>query len=458
MSEPINDVTHTIVEYSLGLSHESIPQQVIEKAKHLFLDYLGVALGGHRVESTPDVLSAVRELSRGSNGCATVLGITERFPSHYAALVNGTLAHSMDFDDTHKDSLIHPGTPVFSVLIPMAEVNHKSGLDFLVATTVGYDVIGKLGRAHGNKVHERGFHPTATTGIFGGVAAGGRLIQLENQSLTNAFGMALSQSAGSLQFLDNGAWNKRVHVGLAAHNAIISLTMARHNILGASNPIEGRFGYFQLYSGDASNAKNAINDLGKDFEILKTAIKPYPCCRYNHSVIDAVTYLADQYSLGHEDVNQIVVELSPVGASIVGEPQDQKRRPDNLVDGQFSVYFAAAIALLHKTYSWDSYGHLDDPAVQSLMKRIHVVTSTGIAELGTKVHIKTNGDNTLTQEVFLAKGEPESPLSWEEVVVKFKSLAGTILNSDQVEAIVKQVTNLEQVEDMADFATLLRPL
>ena len=457
MSRSTNGVTQAFLDYALALSYESIPPQVIEKAKHLFLDFLGVALGGHSVESTGPVLGAVRELSGEAYGGATVVGVKEGFPPHYAALINGTLAHSMDFDDTHRDSISHPGTPIFSTLLALAETNHASGHDFLTAATVGYDVTGKLGRAHADGVHKRGFHPTATTGIFGGVAAGGRLLRLDHQTLGNALGMALSQAAGSLQFLDNGAWNKRVHVGLAAHNAIISLTMARHNVLGAAQPLEGRFGYFKLYSDDKWDADTATKGLGEEFELLNTATKPYPCCRYNHSVIDAVAELARQHSLNPQDVEQIQIELSPVGTSLVAEPEGPKRRPDSVVDGQFSVYFAAAVALLEKSYSWDSYSYLHDPVACSLMDRVQAVASPAMHALGTKVRITTKEGATLAQEVSLAKGEPENPLTWEDLVAKFQPLARAVLSNTQVEEIIHRVSELERVEDMADLAPLLRP-
>lgn len=457
MAEGTNGITQVFLEYALGLSYEDIPPKVNERAKHLFLDFLGVALGGRASESTVPVLEATRELAAGAEGTATVIGEREGLPPHYAALVNGTLAHSMDFDDTHRDSFLHPGTPIFSALLALAETAHTSGRDFLVAAAAGYDVTCKLGRAHGEGAHKRGFHPTATTGIFGTVAASARLLRLDQDTLRNALGLALSQSAGSLQFLENGAWNKRVHVGQAAHNAIVSLVLARRGVVGAAEPLEGRFGYFHSYSDEALDPQKATQGLGSEFEVMNTAIKPYPCCRYNHSVIDAVAALAREHALKPEDVTQIEVRLNPVGMSIVAEPVEPKRRPQGIVDGQFSVYFATAVALLERSYSWESYARLNDPAVLSLMERVQAVPSPEVGGLGAEVHITTKGGSALSREVALARGEPETPLTWEEILAKFRPLARGTLSDEQVEALIQRVAALDQVDDMSSLARLLRP-
>ncbi|MBI2166075.1 MAG: MmgE/PrpD family protein [Chloroflexi bacterium] len=457
MTERRDGLTQRFVEYALGLGYEDIPPQVIERAKHLFLDFLGVAFGGRDSESTGPVMKAVRELAAGAKGSATVVGGRRSFPAQYAALLNGILAHSMDFDDTHRDSIMHPGTPLFSTLLALAEGSHATGRDFLASAVAGYDVLGKLGRAHGEGVHKRGFHPTATTGIFGAVAGGARLLRLDEEKLRNALGLALSQSAGSLQFLENGAWNKRIHVGQAAHNAVVSLTFARHGAVGASEPLEGRFGYFHLFSEEPLDLEKAVRGLGSEFEVMNTAIKPYPCCRYNHGVIDALTALAREHGLRPDDVARVDVGLNRVGLSLVAEPEKPKQHPKTVVDGQFSVYFAAAVALLERNYTWQSYSRLEDPAVVSLMERVHAAAKPEIGPLGASVRVTTRQGGSLSAKVALAKGEPETPLTWEELLAKFRPLARSALSERQAEALIQQVASLEKVEDMTSLTALLRP-
>ena len=407
------DATLRLADFALGLRWQELPQVVVQRSKELFLDFLGVACGGRLAESAGPLLRA------GAVGEATVVGERELYPPHYAALLNGALAHSQDFDDTHREGVLHPGAPIFAALLALAEAHHLPGSQFLTAAVAGYEVSGRLGRAHGEAVHARGFHPTATTGLFGATAAAARLLGLERRVLLDAWGLNLSQAAGSLQFLENGAWNKRVHVGLAAHNALVALALAAEGVVGAADPFGGRFGYYFSYADGQADLEGALADLGQSFEVLRTAIKPYPCCRYNHAVIDGLVELAREHGLGPQEVTAVEVGLPPAGMPLVADPEVPKKAPANVVDAQFSVYFAAVIALLEGGFTWQSYHRLDDPLVRDLMARVRAYPCP-LGELGARVAIITPTGGRLEREVPLAKGEPERPLSWEELLAKFR--------------------------------------
>ena len=230
-------VTETLAEHTLAFPGNDIPDNAREAARKLLLDFLAVAVGGRQfADSTATVLAGTHDLLCGAEGNCTVAGEATGYPAHFAALLNGTFAHSMDFDDTHVDSVIHIGSPLFSTLLAIGERERVSGRAFLDAAVLGYDFIAKAGNVHGAAVHKRGFHPTPTTGIFGAVAAGARLLGLSGEQTLNALGIALNQAAGTMAFLEGGAWTKRLQVGLAAHNAIYALTYARQ---GLSGPEQG---------------------------------------------------------------------------------------------------------------------------------------------------------------------------------------------------------------------------
>ena len=451
-------VTKALVDYVHDLRYEQIPPEVIERAKMLLLDFLGVALGGLRVaESTAPILAGIADLAEGAAGTSTVVGRGETLPAHYAALANATLAHSMDFDDTHREAIIHIGTPLFATLLALAERYGASGRDFLTAAVAGYDVIGKLGKAHGGLVHARGFHPTATTGVFGATAAGGRLTGLSREETTNALGLNVSQAAGSVQFLANGSWNKRFHTGLAAHNAVIALVMARHGYFGSSEPLEGRDGYFALYAGGDADPSAALAGLGAEYEVMATAVKPYPCCRYSHAAIDAVIDIVRTEALVREQVASIAVEIGETGYALVADPPAQKRVPANVVEGQFSLFFAAATAA-SGGYDWASYDTLPDPAVRDLMGRIDVRCdpATG-AGMGTRVSLTTADGRTFERDVPYPKGEPENPMSWDEMKDKFLEWSSAVLGPERSERVMAQVAALESVGSMAEVTESLRP-
>ena len=214
MTGNANGITERLVDYTLGLKYEDIPPEVIERTKQLFLDFLGGAVGGRTLaESNTAVVRGAAALAADTPGACTVLGEQRQFPAHLAALLNGTFAHSMDFDDTHKEAVTHPGTPLFAALLAVAEQTGASGRDLLTAAIAGYDVGCKLAILHSDRVHMRGFHPTATTGIFACTMAAGRLLGLSRDALLNAVALNLSQAAGSVQFSETGGANKPLQVG-----------------------------------------------------------------------------------------------------------------------------------------------------------------------------------------------------------------------------------------------------
>ena len=194
----------------------------------------------------------------------------------------------MDYDDIHRGAVMHPAVTIFPTLLALGEDSGVSGKDFLTAAVVGYDVANKIGKAHGTLVHARGFHPTGTTGIFASTLAGASILGLPVEQARNAFGMNISQSAGAQQYEVNGSWDKRIHTGLAAHNAIVSLFLAREGYRGSVDPIEGKHGYFALYASKPLDAARVLDGLGAEFEVMNTAVKPYPICRCSHAAIDAV--------------------------------------------------------------------------------------------------------------------------------------------------------------------------
>ncbi len=455
MTTVAGDVTTALADFVLGLRYEDLPQEVVQRTKELFLDFLGVACGGRLEESAGPLLRAVGRLGSRERQEASVVGEEDLYAAHYAALLNGAFAHSQDFDDTHREAVLHPGASVFATLLALGEATRASGPEFLAAAVAGYEVSCRLGRAHGEAVHARGFHPTATTGIFGTTAAGARLLRLKQQALLDAWGLNLSQAAGTFQFLSNGAWNKRVHVGLAAHNAVLALAMAQEGVSGAADPFLGRFGYYFSYAGIVPDMEAALDGLGRHFEVMLTAMKPYPCCRYIHPVIDGVSELARTQGLHADEVQAVEVRLPRAGIPLVAEPEGPKKAPRNVVDAQFSVYFGVAIALLEGGFTWESYRRLHDPEVAALMRRVQAYACP-LEGLSARVAVLTRKGERFETEILLAKGEPERPLSWDETLAKFRPLAEPVLGR-ATEELVSLVGELEKVPDLSPLGRLLRP-
>ena len=449
------NITQLSLGYLSSIKFEDVPPEVVDRSKQLFLDYIGVALGGgYLADSSESIMNGIKTLVSGASGASQVIGFPYTYPAHYASLANATLAHSMDFDDTHQESIIHPGTPIFSSNLALAQEHGKSGMDFLLASIVGYDITLKIGRTHGPSIHRKGFHPTATTNIFGCTAAGGKLLNLNPDVIQNAMGLNVSQIAGSQQFLDNGSWNKRLHTGLTPHNSILSLVMAQSGYLGATNPIEGKFGYLKLYANDEITDFSIFDTYGTDFEVMNTAVKPYPCCRFSHATIDAVLDITQDNDINHNDISKIDITMGKTGYDMVGYSADF---PKNIVEAQFSAYFAAGVAAIKGEYIWDSYQLIGDETLQTVMGKVNVRQDTFQHEMQSHISISTVDGKKYEQNVDYPKGEPENPVSWDDTLNKFLGLSEPLLGQEKSEAIYEFVYNLESKQSMNEISAHLIP-
>lgn len=450
--------TERLLDYCFGLDYRRLPDEVLDHLKKLVLDYLGVALGGSfYATSTPVITSALRAFVGDMPAGATAIGQPEPYPAQYAALLNATLAHSMDFDDTHRDAVIHIGAPVLSVALAVAEREGASGADFLRAAAKGYQVTGRIGRAFGDRINARGFHPTATTGIFGATLAGAELLGLDRDGVHRAWGLNLSQASGSQQFLQDGSWNKRLHPGMAAHNAMLALAMAQAGFQGVREVFEGRYGYAVLYGGGEWNPERTFAADNPEYEVLATGVKPYPNCRYVHALIDGVVDLANRHDLRPDAVERIEVQLDPVGTQLVARPADLKRRPVTIVDGQFSGYFAAAVAVTERSFAWRHYELMTSDALRALMDRTEIDADPELPSMGARVRIRTTDGQDVSTTVLTPPGEPSTFPDWEETEGKFMSLAEPVLGQGQAARVAEVVRRLEELPRIDELTPLLRP-
>lgn len=452
--------TEQLADYVTSLRFEDLPEATIAKSKQCLLDLLGIMVRAKvEADSSPAIEASVEALCRQSGPC-TAVGRAEGLPAHYAALLNGTYGHSLDFDDTHALASLHPGAPVIPVILALAEEAGVDGRKVITAMVAGYEITVRVSLAAGPKaLYDRGFHPTAVAGTFGATAAGASLLGFDAAKLVAAFGINNSQAAGSMQYLANGSWNKRFHIGFAAHNAIVSLVMADNGVIGAAHPLEGLYGFINGYAQQGDPAL-LTRGLGDRFAIDETALKPYPSCRFTHGPIDLLIDMVHGQGIDVDDVERITIGMCAKGIDLVGAPQEQKRRPQNVVDGQFSMHFTGAVAARYGRMAWSDYAHLGDPELESLMDRIEVVHDQ-VAEDAYpaflwRVSVKERNGRTHERINDCAKGEPGNPMTWEETVAKFHDLAAAALDEKTRAQVVDQVASLENVKHLGDIMRLLR--
>lgn len=445
--------TSTLATFAAETRADSLPPETPQRALALMVDLVGsIIRAAGESESTPSVLAMLQRLGMDADGPCTVFGMQRRYGGAAAALLNGTLGHSLDFDDTHADSSLHPSAPVVPAALAAAELHDASGEELLAAIVIGFEVACRLGMALDPTAHyARGFHPTATAGTFGAAAAAGRLMKLDATQMASAFGIAASQASGSLQFLENGAWNKRYQVGEAAMKGLMAATLASGGFHGAANALEGRHGFLKGYSDGADPAR-AIHGLGEVWETMRIGVKPYPACRYTHAAVDGLLDLRRQHGWQADDVTAISVGLHRNGMALVGDPADAKRRARSIVDGQFSMPFAAAVALLRGRFGWDDYDLLGKPEVDAISDRVVAFRDESLEGLthpfGATLTIEARGERH-SLRIPDPSGEPETFPDAGALADKFSALAGPILNGTpgRVHATLLGVADAPSVRD-----------
>lgn len=449
-------VTQTLAAYAADIRLSALPPDVVDRTRYLLLDLVGNAVRArHDAESTPALLSAARALDYDCGACF-VFGDKDRWTPPGAALLNGALAHSLDFDDTHAAGTLHPGAPVIPAAIAAAEMVGASGADVLAAIVAGYEVTCRVALALPAGDHyNRGYHPTATCGVFGAAAAAARVFGLDAAGVESALGIALSQSGGSLQFLANGAWTKRFQVGWAASAGLVAATLAREGFKGAADALCGKHGFMRAYAPNPT-PERALQGLGETYELMATAVKPYPSCRYGHAGIDAVLALRAEHRFDPAEIERITFGTSNAGMLLVGAPADKKANPQNVVDGQFSGPFVLSAALATGRMDWESYKSLQDPAIRHLLPLVQCEHDPEIeaefpANMSAKVSIAARGQ-VFTRKVVVPKGEPDNFLTEDELRAKFNGLTEAVLGADAAAALAHAVLTLDRANNVAALA------
>ncbi len=441
----MSHLTSALARHVCTLTPEALPGAVRDRTALLVLDLWGIMLRARfEAESTASFIATLGALGL-DQGASRVVGQAQGCTPYGAALLNGSLAHSLDFDDTHAAGSVHPGAPVIPAAMAAAQMPGADPAALPAAIIAGYDVVCRLSMALVPSTHyERGFHPTATCGVFGAAAAAGRVLGFEPPRLEAALGLCGSMAAGSMQFLENGAWNKRWQVGAAAANGLAAACAAQQGFVGAATPLEGRFGFLHGYS-PAPVPERVTEALGQRFDIMETAVKPYPACRYTHAAIDGLLALRARHALDPARIAAVTIGLPAPGIALTGVPVQAKRRPVSVVDGQFSMHFTGAVALLTGGFVWDDYGrHLGCARVQALADRLEVINDPRVEALyprrmAASVRIETTAGAVLETLVEIPGGEPETFPDEAGHKAKFASLVGPLMPPGAVDALTEAV-------------------
>ena len=450
----MNLTTEKIAHFCEKLVFDDLPNEVVDRTKKLVLDTVGIIVRArYESESTESLISAIDKLGM-SRGVCNVFGDSSCYTPSAAALINGTLAHSLDFDDTHAEASLHASAPILPAVLAAAQLTQASGKEIVTAMALGYEIHIRLGKAVDAGDHyRRGVHPPAPCGIFAAAAAAGKIFGLSQEQYVSAFGIALSQTAGAMQFLVDGAWTKRLHVGQASQNGLMAAVMAGDNFKGPANSLEGKWGFFRNYATNADDEK-ATNGLGEYWDTMTLGVKPYPSCRYSHAAIDAIIEMSDKHALSFESDLEIHVGLPKRGFGVIGEPLNLKQHPKSVVDAQFSMPFSAAVAFKERRFVWDDYfRHLNDENTLALCKRVSV-SIDDVAEANSPENMSANvrirmGGTSYERFVKVPKGEPTNFMSEDDFKEKFRGLCEPFISKPRIESLIENILAIEQVNDVS---------
>jgi len=440
------EVTEKLARFAVETSYRSFPKPVVHQAKRCFLDLLGVALGGSQQPLGKILVKVAKDF--GGKPQATILGHGLKTSVMNAALINGAMAHALDFDDTHIGSIGHPSAPVIPAVLAVAEWKGLSGKSALEAFLLGFEVETRIGMGLGPKHYERGWHNTSTYGRFGAAVAAGKLLGLSLGEMKQAMGLAGTQAAGlRLVF---GTMTKPFHPGKSAFDGVLSAILAQRGFTCAPNILEAKKGFVETL-GVHSKLEPMVKNLGKTYQVLKDTFKPYAACLLTHPTIDAIIDMRNKYDLRPEDVENIQCDVARFCLDSAGQVE-----PKTGLAGKFSTYYCAALALAEGVAGEDMFTDRKvlDPKMVALRKKVKARIVPRFKDTEAKVTITTKGGKKYSAFVDRPKGDPRNPPTDRELEDKFRSLAAFVLPQRKIDSLVKTIWRLEKVSNIRELIRL----
>ncbi|MGW3614013.1 MmgE/PrpD family protein [Micromonospora sp. NPDC005163] len=469
MSETLSGA---LAEFAVSARQNGVPDDVAESVRRRVLDILGIAVAA----ATLPTSRGVRRLAARQGGCeeATAVGVAHRLPAASAAFVNGVLAHSLDYDDTHLPSVLHPSASVIPAALATAEMVGASGEATVAAIAAGLEVTVRIGMAgydagQGNSVFfEHGQHATSICGALGSAVAAAQLMGGSPEAVRDALGLAASMGSGILEANRTGGTVKRMHCGWAAQSGVTAaLLVLEAGYTGPPTVLEGRFGFFEAWLHQPGNAGEILDGLGESWTVPGIFFKPYPANHFTHAAVDAAAALRRR-GLRAQDVGVAELAVPHANVRTIGEPLEVKQRPETGYMAQFSGPYAVVAGLMGGgglEVGLDDYTDdlARDPARRELMSRVRVVGSDRCdsvfpRQLPAILTVTDRAGTVWREEVMTTRGGPERPLSFEELGVKFSENAGRLLPPEQVDAVARGVRELSSAEDVSQLLAALREI
>jgi 2-methylcitrate dehydratase PrpD len=440
----MTEVTRTLARYVVESKPSDVPAPVRREAVRSLLNWVGCAVGGSRHETVDRAIAALAPFSGPAQ--ASVLGRAERLDIMHAALMNGISSHVFDFDDTHLRTIIHPAGPVASAILALAERKPVGGAEFLHAFILGVEVECRIGNAVCPAHYDVGWHITGTAGVFGAAAAAGKILGLDEQRMVWALGIAGTQSAGFREMF--GTMCKSFHPGRAAQNGLAAALLAERDFTSSNQVLEAPRGFAHVMS-TRRDFSEITGGLGKSYEIAVNSYKPFACGIVIHPTIDGCIQLRNEQGLKADDIARIVARVNPLVLELTG-----KKTPQVGLEGKFSVYHSAAVAIIHGAAGEAEYSDaaVRDPQTIALRDKVEAVSDPSVRSEEAFIAITLNNGTVLEKHVPKAIGSTARPMSDKDLKAKFRGLARGVLPDAAADRLIDLCWTVEALPDAAAIA------
>ena len=448
-TEAGKDVTRTLARHIISTKPTDLPASVKKEAARTLLNWVGCALGGSRHETVGIAISAMAPFSGPAQ--ASILGRKERLDILNTALINGISSHVLDYDDTHSRNIVHPAGPVISAILALSEQRPISGPDFVNALVLGVDVECRIGNSVYPKHYDVGWHITGTAGVFGSAAASGKLLGLNERQMLWAIGLAATQPVGLQEMF--GSMTKSFHPGRAAQNGLTAALLASKNFTSSEQSLEAKYGWANVIS-TARNYEDITGNLGKSFEISKNTYKPFACGVVMHATIDGCIQLKNETKLTANEIESVELKVHPLVMQLTS-----KKSPQTGLEGKFSIYHAASVALVEGAGGIDQFTDraVTDRTIASLRDRVSTVVDTSLHEDQVRITLATKQGRKIEKFVEHAVGSLLNPMSDKDLEGKFTGLANGVLPADRQRKLMDlcwKVEGLSKASEVADAGRL----
>lgn len=456
--------TRRFADFAAGLHYAALPPVIKEQLTIFMLDFLRVASLGQRMSWSAWATNLAREL--GGNSQSTVLFSADRTDPERATFVNTTYAGSIDADDVHVGSMLHPGCIVISAALAIGEARHLRGERILAAIAAGYENMIRIGLAIQPSHFRRGFQSTATCGGFGAATAAASLLfngKDRPTRIAETIGLVASFSGGLTQFYHSGSTVKRIHAAHAAGEGVHAALLAEAGFTGPTDILEGQDGFARAYA-DGHDFDKGLAGIGSTWRLLETAIKPHACSARVLSAVEATAALCSEHQLTIADIKSVRVGIPKIiqGRLTANEPKD-------IQAAQMSLPFCMAMVIAQGkrlrpgfTLNVDDFeGMLAAPQVMAISRRIECVLDADAERVSTEQSVGAKVTLTLqsgeSHERFIEapQGSASRPFTMNDHVARFKQEMAKRFTAAQCDDLLAEVRGFAQAANPDRLMQLL---